>query len=242
MPDGQDAQGGRDMQMNMRRRAAVFLSTLLVMCSVWSAPSTSDAAEEAMRVEKFGLKEVKAADTALYIQQLETERAKARANAALAEANIRQAELASRNLASDFEIRKNLYEAQPRYNLAIFLMVMIVVAAGLWFSFLQFTAERRSGADLLRVMREMAKLPADDPARAVLAARLDAAGNKSQQSFEAGPIKISSNVVGLIVLAMSLAFFYLYLDRVYTIHDGSAASAKPPLAAALKQALPSPVK
>ena len=35
----------------------------------------------------------------------------------------------------------------------------------------------------------------------------------------AGEIQISSSVIGLIILALSFAFFYLYIDNVFPIKD-----------------------
>ena len=184
------------------------------------AEDASDAAMYGMRIEKFSLKEIKAADAALFVQQLETERAKSRAAAEAASANSQRSQLSSQSLANDLEVRKDLFVAQARYNIAIFIMVFAVVAAGLWFSFLQFTADRHAGTEFLAVVKEMAKLAPENPASVALGSRLEAMGNKTRHSFEAGPIKVDSNVIGLIVLAISLAFFYLYLVHVYTIRTG----------------------
>lgn len=203
------------------------------------AEDATDAALYVMRSEKFSLKEIKAADAAMYLHRLEAEAAVERGRAAHAEARIQQAQLSAQSLANDLEVRKDLFVAQARYNVAIFVMVFAIVAGGLWFSFLQFTAERRAGDDLASVIREIAKLAPDDPLRAVLAFRIEAMGRHSTQSFEAGPIKMSSNVIGLVILAMSLAFYYLYLDRVYPIQinsGGTTVDAKQTLADTLRKA------
>ncbi len=72
----------------------------------------------------------------------------------------------------------------------IFVVVIIIVAVGLYFSWLQFHAT----------------------------------GDKSTMgttSFEAGKtgFKVSSPVLGVIILVLSLAFFYLYLVYVYPVSD-----------------------
>lgn len=182
------------------------------------AGDDKDAALRRMEAEKFNSKDVQAADIALYLEQLRADMAEARARAALQDANaqINQKVVASR--AHDMDVRRKLFEAQAIYNVCIFVAVMVVVAAGLWFSFLQFTSGRRTMSDLRALVHELQALQHDDPLRPLLAARLVASDNQAAHAFEAGPLKITSNVIGLVVLAMSLAFFYLYLDRVYTLN------------------------
>lgn len=43
-------------------------------------------------------------------------------------------------------------------------------------------------------------------------------------SFELGSLKIQSPVIGLMILSISLVFFYLYLDRVFKIEEIQAAT------------------
>lgn len=180
-----------------------------------------EIAKTEARLQRLALKEVQAAETALYIQQLDQERAasKAAADEAVARTAALLRDYAGR--ADDLAARRDLFNAQASYNLFIFLMVVAVVAAGLWFSFLQFTADRAPMADMRAIIEQLKTLPVDDPVRPLIVAKLDPAAKAAPHALDLGPIKITSNVIGLIVLAMSLAFFYLYLDRVYTIHEGA---------------------
>ncbi|WGH78409.1 hypothetical protein [Jannaschia ovalis] len=71
----------------------------------------------------------------------------------------------------------------------IFVMVLVVVAAGLGFSWLQFKRGAEDGA---------------------------APETTSFEASQSG-LKLSSPVLGVIILAMSLVFFYLYLVHVYPV-------------------------
>ena len=42
-------------------------------------------------------------------------------------------------------------------------------------------------------------------------------------------LKVTSSVTGLLILAMSLGFTYVFIDKVYTIHDVQVAEGKAPV-------------
>ncbi|SFB00241.1 hypothetical protein SAMN05421688_2263 [Poseidonocella pacifica] len=96
--------------------------------------------------------------------------------------------------ASGYDHRRRVFEWQLLSSKVIFFLVIGIVVAGLYFSWLQFAEARR----------------ATDEKRGSL-----------ETSFEAGTggIKVSSPVLGIIILAISLAFFYLYLTHVYPITE-----------------------
>jgi hypothetical protein len=91
-----------------------------------------------------------------------------------------------------FDHRRRVFAWQLLSSKIIFLLVVSLVAAGIYFSWLQF----RQG------------LKGD-------------AGGDTRTTLEATPggIKLSSPVLGVIILTLSLLFFYLYLVYVYPIEE-----------------------
>ena len=92
-----------------------------------------------------------------------------------------------------FDHRSRVFEWQLLSSRLIFILVILIVAVGLYFSWLQFVAGLKEGA-----------------------------ADKLSTSLEASPtsgIKVSSPVLGVIILTLSLAFFYLYLVHVYPIGE-----------------------
>lgn len=188
-----------------------------------SQPELSDAAAgQALMVYVYTDAEARASKKATFIAQNQAEAALARENEALSNINVEDARRTATAKAEAMALRSTLFSRQLTYDIFIFIMVMCIVAAGLGFSYLQFTERRSLARRLQPLLKQLNTLAADDPARALLLAELSNPGGSGNHSFEMGPIKVSSNVIGLVVLAMSLAFFYLYLDRVYTIRSDRA--------------------
>jgi hypothetical protein len=191
-----------------------------------------EEARQKMEALKFGLPKVIEADAALYLQKVERDRSAARYDTAYNEDQI--AELARVTHWNELEhaFNQKLHERQLIYDPLIFVLVVAVISAGLWFSYLQFTIEQRRRIDLVALLRELKNHPEDS----VLHSSALAAWNPTQgggpHTLELGPIKITSSVVGLIVLAMSLAFFYLYLERVYKIQLAGTTQQTAPAATA----------
>lgn len=88
--------------------------------------------------------------------------------------------------------RQNVFRWQLISSVIIFVLVAFLVLIGVYFSWLQFRAA-------------LVGTPAD----------------MKETSFEASTtgLKVSSPILGVIILALSLAFFYLYLVHVYPITD-----------------------
>ena len=91
---------------------------------------------------------------------------------------------------SAFKHRHLLSKWQYYSSIAIFLTVIIIVAVGIYFSWRQFHEAKNKS-------------------------RL---GTTKIQAGESG-FSVSSPVLGVIILLISLAFFYLYLVYVYPIKD-----------------------
>jgi hypothetical protein len=89
--------------------------------------------------------------------------------------------------------RSRVFAWQLLSSRLIFAMVIAIVAAGLYFSWMQFNAGLRQ----------------------------EAGPEATSTTFEASPtgLKVSSPVLGVIILTLSLVFFYLYLVHVYPIEE-----------------------
>lgn len=93
-----------------------------------------------------------------------------------------------------FDHRSRVFEWQLLSSRLIFGLVILIVAVGLYFSWLQFIAGLKEDAD----------------------------PEKTSTTLEASPtggVKLSSPVLGVIILTLSLVFFYLYLVHVYPIEE-----------------------
>lgn len=87
--------------------------------------------------------------------------------------------------------RKSSLSWQLSTSKVIFAVVLLLVAVGVYFSWRHFSASL--------------KQPSDEEVSSI--------------ELSAGGIKISSPVIGLIILTLSLGFFYLYLVHVYPITE-----------------------
>jgi hypothetical protein len=92
-----------------------------------------------------------------------------------------------------FEHRREVFAWQLLSSKIIFVIVVALVVVGIYFSWLQF--------------RQGLRRPPGE--------------SETSTTFEASTtgIKITSPVLGVIILAISLAFFYLYLAYVYPIQE-----------------------
>lgn len=96
-----------------------------------------------------------------------------------------------------YKHRKNVFAWQMFSSKIIFCIVIVLVLIGIYFAWLQFNLAMRNS-----------KKPGD--AAADLQTEITASGKE---------IKISSPVLGVIILLISLMFFYLYLRYVYPINE-----------------------
>jgi len=98
---------------------------------------------------------------------------------------------------SGLEHRRNVFAWQHWSSQVIFGVVLVLVGAGVYFSAVQFHRD-------LRPARHMPRTES---------------GEKTEFTASLKEIKVSSPVLGVIILAISLAFFYLYLVFVYPIQE-----------------------
>jgi hypothetical protein len=95
-----------------------------------------------------------------------------------------------------YDQRLGVFAWQSLSTKIIFVVVLLLVLAGIYFAAIQFHAglRRREGAD---------------PARR----------DETELSLSLSEVKVRSPVLGVIILTISLAFFYLYLVHVYPIRN-----------------------
>jgi hypothetical protein len=108
-----------------------------------------------------------------------------------------------------FEHRKKVYRWQLLSSKIIFLIVMLIVVVGLYLSYLQF---KLSASLLTKKPTQIA-----DNAEQILQPQ-DALDRATLQ-FNKGGLKIESAVIGLIILVISVAFFFLYLQFIFHIRE-----------------------
>jgi hypothetical protein len=120
-----------------------------------------------------------------------------------------------------FEFRSRVFDWQLLSSRVIFVVVVLLVLAGIYFSAVQFhvalitarrTSERAAAAP-------SAPAATAAPSAAVEAKPAPPSPFATQLEISAKGIIVNSSVLGVIVLALSLAFFYFYLVYVYPIKD-----------------------
>ena len=102
--------------------------------------------------------------------------------------------------------RERTYENQLFQTRVIFFLVILLVFAGLFFSWIQF----QHAFHLKRVLSKRVAAPSDEAAAAATPAQ-------DEFSFGKDGVVIKSAYLGVIILAISMAFFFLYLVYVYPI-------------------------
>jgi hypothetical protein len=103
------------------------------------------------------------------------------------------------------DFRRRTYENQLLQTRIIFVLVIILVFAGLFFSWIQF----QHSFHLKRVLHKRANATSDDAASPAPA--------QDEFTFGKDGVVIKSAYLGVIILAISMAFFFLYLLYVYPI-------------------------
>ncbi len=124
------------------------------------------------------------------------------------------------------EFSRRSWEWHLHSTRLLMYVVLVIVAFGLFITYLQFTHDRRprrrgaprtatppaTGGSVDRPASGMDPVHEDDDATI---------GASPSSSVKLGPagIEITSQVIGLLVLAFSLAFFYFYIKDVYPMQE-----------------------
>jgi hypothetical protein len=115
--------------------------------------------------------------------------------------------------ADGYAYRSRVFEWQLLSSRAIFVVVLTLVGAGMYFAAVQFRV----------AMMHANRRPLKTPAQGSAANPGDVMDVKStlatQIEVSAKGLVVNSSVLGVIILGLSLAFFYLYLVYVYPIQN-----------------------
>jgi hypothetical protein len=117
------------------------------------------------------------------------------------------------------------YEWHHTSSVIIFYVVIFLVLSGVWFSWLQFRAGHHHPIAAQRTVSTATATPAavgaavtptSDPTQpaAVVTEEKDSV---TEFSASAQGIKVASSAMGIVILVISMCFFYLYLQKVYPI-------------------------
>jgi hypothetical protein len=95
--------------------------------------------------------------------------------------------------------RKNVFQKQYWLSYGIFFVAVALVFLGMYFAWVQFSLsmQSRAKAESGAVMDDL----------------------KTELSMSKSEIKVNSPVLGVIILIISLAFFYMYLVFVFPVQD-----------------------
>lgn len=107
--------------------------------------------------------------------------------------------------ASGYAYRSRVFEWQLLSSRIIFVVVLLLVGTGIYFAAVQFRAAMRAATRAAASVEPTTTSPG--------------ASLTTQFEISGKGIVINSSVMGVIILALSLAFFYLYLVYVYPITD-----------------------
>lgn len=112
--------------------------------------------------------------------------------------------------------RRDAYERHAADSVWIFALTLSIVALGLFLTVWQFTREQRAIRAVLRPLTQ-GKGTADEAAyRQALELLKELRGTTNLKLGSAG-IELGTQLIGLVVLAFSLGFFYLFLIHVYPL-------------------------
>jgi hypothetical protein len=123
------------------------------------------------------------------------------------------------------EFKQRSFEWHLLSSRIIFGLVIFIVCFGLLITYMQFRKDYTDVSYHQTQPRGVEAKPAEGDPAAIAAA----VPSKSVTSLKLGPggLELSSQIIGLAVLAFSLGFFYLYVKNVYPMTEaGVAASAE----------------
>lgn len=106
--------------------------------------------------------------------------------------------------ADGYAYRSRVFEWQLFSSRVIFMVVLMLVGAGMYFAAVQF---------------HTAMVAARRVAASDTGATAEPAGLTTRLEISAKGVVVNSSVLGVIILALSIAFFYLYLVYVYPIQN-----------------------
>lgn len=119
-----------------------------------------------------------------------------------------------RHLEWQFEFAQHSWNWHFYSTILLFFIVLLIVAFGLWITYLQFQKDDAPQPDGAGASSSAQSGPSTqgEPEQ-----KKASDSNKTTMKLSAAGLELSSQIIGLFVLGFSLAFFYLYVKEVYPI-------------------------
>lgn len=122
------------------------------------------------------------------------------------------------------DYRERAYNAHHYYTMLVFCLVCALVLLGMYLSYREFLRDERKN----RSPRPKSRSVSPENRRSADASTDEtrhegpvAQDQATEFQVGASGIKVSSRVLGVLVLSVSMGFFYLYLATVYPIQEGA---------------------
>ena len=132
------------------------------------------------------------------------------------------------------QYRQRAYEAHHSNSFWVFVLVCALVLLGMYLSLREFNLDsRRREALIAQLSKRLGRIAAGKADEAKAEAADVGAAPVTTLGIDPTGVKLTSPVLGVIILVVSMGFFYLYLKTVYPINE----TVEPPAAGA--QAPPS---
>jgi hypothetical protein len=109
----------------------------------------------------------------------------------------------------------------------IFYLVIAIVLFGLYVTYVQFNRDYRSWGPVHHVISPAPSVPAMLPEGQAAPETVTALRPVTSLKLSAGGLELSSQVIGLIVLALSFGFFYLYVKEIHPMVERHSDLAPP---------------
>jgi hypothetical protein len=104
---------------------------------------------------------------------------------------------------------RSVFDWQYKSSIVIFIMVILLVLSGLGFAGIQFAIAMRA--------HRMSVVATKDATPQAASGEDDSSSLASTIDLSPQGVKVTSSVIGLLILVVSIGFFYLYLVYVYPI-------------------------
>lgn len=116
------------------------------------------------------------------------------------------------------EITQNMYQDQRRAAVVMLVIVVVIVFTALFFAYMQLSSGitrtiRASSAAANRQVPSVENIQAEESD-----AKQDPPPHQVVLNISQNGLALSTSLVGVVILVISLAFTYLYLERVFKIH------------------------
>jgi cytochrome c-type biogenesis protein CcmH/NrfG len=182
-----------------RRIRSVVLFILVIALPLFSAGQDSDATKKAFEKAVSMSKDIEADTAKESISTINTDR-----------------DLLKRSNEYNFMHQQRSFTWQYYSGIVIFFLVVVIVGMGLVLSYQQFKLNERL---VTPVKTTVITDAANNTTEQTTSTALAPAAVFTTSTMEIGKdgLKINTAVIGLIILSLSIAFFFLYLKYVYPV-------------------------